>query len=314
MESLITPQRTKANPEVIVWPRVTVVSVNYKQPELTRKMLYSLLETSYPDLEIILVDNETDGVSIPAMEKDFPEVRFLYSESNLGFAGGNNIGFHAATGKYILMLNNDTEVDPGFLEPMVEMMELNKEIGIVSPKIFFYDEPDTLQFAGTTLIHPITSRGRKFGYGEKDTGQHDLPRETGYANGACMMVRKEALDRIGGEMYEDYFLYYEEHDMTERIRQAGYRIMFNPAGKIFHKISAATGKMSPLKAFYLHRNRWVFIKRNQKGITRWLAQAYYLLIATPKAWLKYAYQGDNQRRKAIEKATAQALKGDMSRW
>ena len=313
MQSLLHSQQPSFSASEPAWPRVSIVSVNYKQPELTRHMLLSLREVSYPDVEVIVVDNETDGHSLLPLEEEFPEVQFFYSEENLGFAGGNNLGFPHATGKYILMLNNDTEVDPGFLEPMVAMMEQNEEIGIVSPKIFFFDQPDTLQFAGTTPIHPITSRGRKFGFGEKDTGQHDLPRETGYANGACMMLRKAALDRVG-YMYEDYFLYYEEHDLTERIRQADYRVMFQPAGRIYHKISASTGRMSPLKAFYLHRNRLVFINRNHRGLTKRLAQAYFLLIATPRAWLRYALQGDADRRKAIARATRQALRGDMSRW
>ena len=171
----------------------------------------------------------------------------------------------------------------------------------------------TLQYAGTTPIHPITSRGRKFGYQELDRGQHNLPRETGYANGACMLVRRELLEELG-YLAEDYFLYYEEHDFTERVKQAGYRIMFQPKGKIYHKVSASTGALSPLKAFYLHRNRLVFILRTQRGLTRVLAVLYYLGVATSKAWLTHLLQGDHARRSAIQLATWRAIKGDMRRF
>ncbi|MEM9983478.1 MAG: glycosyltransferase family 2 protein [Bacteroidota bacterium] len=310
----IRPQTgTPSQAERVAWPLVSIVSVNYKQAGLTQAMLDSLREVSYPAVQTIVVDNESDGESVPKLAGEYPEAIFLYSPENLGFAGGNNLGFTRAEGKYVLLLNNDTEVDPGFLEPMVEMMEQRPEVGIVSPKIYFFDYPETLQYAGTTPIHPITSRGRKFGYRELDQGQHDLPRETGYANGACMLIRRELIEDLG-HMAEDYFLYYEEHDFTERIKQAGYQVMFQPKGKIYHKVSASTGALSPLKAFYLHRNRLVFILRTQKGLTRVLAVLYYLGVATSKAWLTYLLQGDQARRKAIQLATWRALKGDMRRF
>jgi hypothetical protein len=276
-------------------------------------MLNSLREASYPDLEVIVVDNGSGLKGTQELEPLYPEVHFLSSLANLGFAGGNNLAFPHATGEYVLLLNNDTEVAPDFLEPMVQMMEEDPRIGIVSPKLFFFDRPDTLQYAGTTAIHPITSRGRKFGHGEVDHGQYDQPRPTGYANGACMLIRRKLLEQVG-YLREDYFLYYEEHDLTARVRQAGFHVMFQPAGRIYHKVSASTGALSPLKAFYLHRNRLVFLQRTQRGMTKSLAVLYYLLIASPKAWLSYLLQGHHERRRAIELAVWRGLTGDMRRW
>ena len=299
-----------AAPEA-AWPRVTIVSVNYRQPTLTGLMLLSLQQATYPDLEIIVVDNGSGAQGVQHLEAEFPAVQFLYSADNLGFAGGNNLAFPHATGDYVLLLNNDTEVPPDFLQPMVRMMEADRRIGVVSPKLYFYDQPDTLQYAGTTRIHPITSRGRKFGHGEVDQGQHDQVRETGYANGACLLIRRKLLEQAG-YLREDYFLYYEEHDLTERVRQAGFRIMYQPESHIYHKVSASTGALSPLKAFYLHRNRLVFIRRTQRGLTKGLALLYYLLVATPKAWLGALRHPE--RRKAIERAVWQGIKGEMSRF
>lgn len=283
------------------FPLVSIVTVNFNQPELTALMLDSLRQVTYPNLEVFVVDNGSSKGDIRQIQPDYPEATFLISDTNLGFAGGNNLAFPYTKGQYVLLLNNDTEVDPGFLEPMVSLMEADETVGVVSPKIYFYDEPNRLQYAGTTSIHPITSRGSKFGYREIDQGQHDQLKETGYPNGACMLVRGDLLQRFG-YLYEHYFLYYEEHDWAFRVNRAGYRLLFQPASAIRHKVSASTGRLSPLKAYYLHRNRWLFIRRNRKGWTRLLATLYFLGFATPKTWLSYVLQGDWQRVKAIHKA------------
>ncbi|GAB4424783.1 MAG: glycosyltransferase family 2 protein [Bacteroidia bacterium] len=288
-----------------MWPLVSIVSVNFNQPELTGLMLASLRQVSYPHIEVIVVDNGSTQGDIRQLKQQFPEITLLISPDNLGFAGGNNLAFPHCRGKYILLLNNDTEVDPGFLEPMVSLMEQEMDVGAVSPKLYFYDRPDTLQYAGTTNMHPITQRGRKYGYGEQDTGQHDRLHETGYANGACMLIRDSLLHEVG-YLYAPFFLYYEEHDLCARIRRAGYRIMFQPQSRIWHKVSASTGALSPLKTHYLHRNRLVYLRRNQQGLVRVLAEAYYWLVATPRQL--WAQRRSPVHRRAIWQALAWNLR------
>lgn len=267
-------------------PLVSIVTVNYQQTLLTELMLRSLQRISYPSVEIFVVDNGSGDQSIQQILSEFPEVKLIMSPRNLGFAGGNNLAFPHCRGSYILLLNNDTEVDPGFLEPLVESLEKNPTIGIVSPKIFFFDEPDRLQFAGASQMHPITLRGRKFGFRERDKACYNQEQEIGFPNGACMMFRRSILSEIG-YLYEPFFLYYEEHDWVERARRTGHRILFQPASRIWHKVSASTGAESPLKAHYLHRNRLVFIRRNRTGIIGVLARGYFWLIATPRTLWKY---------------------------
>ena len=267
-------------------PLVSIVSVNFNQPELTRIMMQSLQDMNYPNWELLLVDNGSSKGDIRPLKTEFPDTHLFINPDNLGFAGGNNLAFPHCKGKYVLMLNNDTEVDPEFLFPLVQLMEEHPDVGVVSPKLFYYDNPNILQFAGTTPMHPITMRGSKIGNGKKDDGSFDQIRETGFANGACMLIRKELLNELG-YMYEPYFLYYEEHDLCSRIERAGYRIMFHPGSRIWHKVSASTGALSPLKTHYLHRNRLVYLKRNRSGMTKVLALAYYWLVATPKEVLKH---------------------------
>jgi|TARA_R110000737_G_scaffold322230_1_gene334519 GT2 family glycosyltransferase len=269
-------------------PMVSIISVNYDQPEVTCEMLESLRHVTYPNFETLIVDNGSPTTSPDIIKEKYPEVQLIISEKNLGFAGGNNIALKQAKGEYVLLLNNDTEVRPNFLDSLVELMESNKKIGIVSSKILYFYEDNIIQYAGTSPINPITSRGRHYGNKEIDNGQFDKVTETFYPHGACMMVRKSVLEELG-LLYEGYFLYYEEYDFTERVRQAGYKIYFQPNSSILHKESISTGKNSTLKTYYMNRNRLLFLRRNVEGITFYLAMTYFFLISFPKNTIKYLF-------------------------
>ncbi len=277
-------------------PLVSIVSVNYKQTEMTELMLRSLRKISYQQVEVFVVDNGSEDESILRIKEEFPEVHLIMSPDNLGFAGGNNLAFPYCRGEYILMLNNDTEVDPGFLEPLVQTLEQRPDVGIVSPKLFFFDHPDLIQFAGATNMHPITLRGRKFGYKKKDDGAYDTEKEIGFPNGACMLFRASLFEEIG-YMYEPFFLYYEEHDWVDHARRAGHKIMFQPQSRIWHKVSASTGADSPLRAHYIHRNRLVFIRRNRSGLIGLLARLYFWAVVTPKTL--WTYRSSKEHRQAV---------------
>lgn len=271
-------------------PLVSIVTINFNGTDVTRALLHSLRLCTYPNIEIIVVDN---GSRKPCAElaDEFPEIVYLNTGANLGFAGGNNRGIEAATGDYIFMLNNDTEVDPGFLEPLVERMEANPEIGVISPKILYFDQPDVIQFAGFGPIHPITGRGFSVGYLEKDEGQHNKAMLTSRAHGAAMMMPRKAINKVG-LMAELFFLYYEEMDYCERFKRKGYQIWYEPASRIWHKESMATGKGSTLKTYYYSRNRLLYLRRNTFGMQKILMYFYYLLIAVPKNLLGFVLKGD----------------------
>tara|TARA_B100000809_G_C15134808_1_gene530097 strand:+ start:1161 stop:2072 length:912 start_codon:yes stop_codon:yes gene_type:complete len=273
-------------------PMVSIVSINYDQPVVTCEMLDSLRKVTYPNFETIIVENGSPTKKPDQIRDNYPEAKLIISKENLGFAGGNNIGLKEVKGDYILLLNNDTEVPADFLDSMVDLMESNAEIGIVSPKIYYFHEKNVLQYAGTSPIDPITSRGRHYGNKEVDTGQFDEVTETYYPHGACMMFRKSILEELG-LLYEGYFLYYEEYDFTERVRKAGYKIYFQPNSYILHKESISTGKNSPLKTYYLNRNRLLFLRRNVEGLTFYLAMAYFFIISFPKNTLKYLFNKEH---------------------
>jgi hypothetical protein len=248
-----------------------------------------------------VVDNASENDPVDSLIPLFPDVVFLKSTTNLGFAGGNNLGVKAAKGDYLLFLNNDTEVDPRFLEPLVTRLQSDTRIGMVSPKIRFHHTPDTIQYAGYTPLNQITLRQHLIGYREKDTGQYDISRPTFSIHGAAMMVPRSVILEVG-LMAEIYFLYYEEHDWAERVKNAGYSVFYEAASLVMHKESISTGIDSPLKVFYINRNRLVFARRNCKGFRKALAVLYLSLIAFPKAVLSYLIKGKFDLAKCVWRA------------
>ncbi len=266
-------------------PFVSVVTINYNQSAVTCEFLSSFAKITYPHTEIFVVDNASPNDTPDVIKKKHPSIHLIKTEKNLGFAGGNNAALPYCKGKYVLFINNDTEVDKGFLEPLVEVLESNSKIAMVSPKIHYFYTPHTLQFGGFTPINPITIRNFALGFGEKDTGQYDVTCETGSIFGAAMLVSMQVVEKVG-MMTEVFFLYYEEHDWAEHIKKAGYKIYYQGKSLVYHKESISTIKDSPFQIFYLHRGRILYARRNNKGINKLLSLCYLYLISAPKISLE----------------------------
>jgi GT2 family glycosyltransferase len=248
-------------------PTVSIITVNYKQVEVTCDLLDSIRRLPCRTIfEVIVVDNGAIEDRADRFHKHLPEAVVLTSKDNLGFAGGNNLGIQMARGEFLFFVNNDTVFTANLLDVLVEKMVTNPKIGAVSPKIRYFNTPQYIQYAGFTEVNPLTGRNDTIGKNERDEGQYDTARPTAYAHGAAMMVRREVVDKVG-LMPENYFLYYEELDWCAQIRRAGFEIWYAPEGLIFHKESATVGKASPLKTYYLTRNRILFMRRNQ---SRWV--------------------------------------------
>lgn len=283
-----------------MYPPVTIVTINYNQVLVTCALLDSLRKLTYPNVEVVVVDNHSAEDPRPWIGEKYPEVKLLVSEENLGFAGGNNLGIRASTGKYVLFLNNDTEVDPGFLEPLVALFESNPMAGIASCKILYFNSGDTIQYAGSTRIDPFTGRSKRIGYLEKDNGQHNQLRETDLAHGAAMMVPRRVIDQVG-MMPEFFFLYYEEVDWCESIKRAGYKVYFVPDSRVYHKESMSIGKGSTLKTYYMTRNRLLYMRRNTTGFRKLTWIFFFLFFTLPKNTLVFTLRRDLEHVKAFWK-------------
>ena len=273
------------------FPLVSIITVNFNHVETTMDLIESLSNITYPNIEIIVVDNASEKESPQIIKEKYPRIVLIESILNYGFAGGNNLGIMRAQGEYILLLNNDTVVEPDFLEPLVKKFQSNPKIGAISPKIRYFYKKDTFQYAGYTEINNWTIRNKTIGENEKDIGQYNEDRETAYTHGAAMMIPMEVIKKVGMMSYE-FFLYYEEADWCLRIRKIGYKIMFVHNSIIYHKVSVTTGKNSVLKTHYLTRNRIIFMRRNIHGFKFFVAILYQLFIAIGKNGIIYLLKGD----------------------
>lgn len=257
-------------------PRLSIVSVNYNTTADTIAFIESCRLSDYSHFEIVIVDNAS---SPPFPEIEGRDLTIIRSPVNLGFAGGNNLGIDAATGDYIFFLNSDTLVTKDLFSKIVDFLRETPDAGAVTPKILYADGV-TIQFAGSGSISTLTGRGRRIGRNESDAGQYDTVYQTELVHGAAFAVPRKVISEVG-KMPQEFFLYYEEHDWAEQIKRAGYKLYYNGKASIIHKESKSVGGSSPLKTYYMARNRILFIKRNSQGIARWVSLAFVTFISLP---------------------------------
>ena len=280
---------------------LSIITVNYNGLNDTCALIDSIPFNE--DMEVIVVDNGSSNNEAIIIQDRYPSIKVVRSNNNLGFAGGNNLGITVAKGKYLYLVNNDTVFKDFNPQVLINRLESSPKIGMVCPKIRFAWDNNPIQYAGYTPLSPITIRNKAIGYGEEDKGQYDLPHQTPYAHGAAMMLKKEVIDKVG-LMPECYFLYYEELDWSMMITRAGYEIWYEPDSTIYHKESQSTGQNSPLRTYYITRNRLLLVKRNFIGIKKYLAYAYLQMIVITRDILRYMLKG----RIDLLKATTKGLR------
>ena len=249
-------------------------------------------------MEVIVVDNASKEDEATIISKHYPHVKVIRSNQNLGFAGGNNLGIQEAKGDYIFLINNDTYFKEFNLEPLIKRLEASEKIGVVCPKIRFAWGCNPIQFTGYTPLSPITLRNKAIGFGEDDQGQYETAHPTPYAHGAAMLIKREAIEETG-LMPECFFLYYEEIDWSMMFTRAGFEIWYDPSCTVYHKESQTTGQHSPLRTYYITRNRLLLVKRNYKGINKYLSYIYLIGIVGMRDILKYTSKRQKNLRKAV---------------
>ena len=232
-------------------PRVEIIILNYNGRDDTVECLESLSKVTYGNFHVTIVDNgSTDNLG-PVVRDKFSRVRYIYSPENLRFAGGNNLAMRTALKEgydYVLLLNNDTVVEPGFLDKMVEAGESSDAIGLVGAKMYYYDPPDVIWFAGGKMDVRF-ARMRHLGIGRKDDGSYDRPGDMTFLNGACLLIKSAVLKHVG-MLDEDYYLYGEDQDYCFRALAKGWRLYFQPGAKIRHKVSRSTPTFRKLRFRY----------------------------------------------------------------
>ena len=239
--------------------KVAIVILNFKLKDQTIKCINSVKKSSYKNLDIIIVDNNS-GDGIGEDLKKISGINFIQNTENLGYTGGNNIGIKMALknrADWVFILNPDTTIEQNTITNLLNSSQQDR-IGIICPKIYF-SESKKIWYAGG-IFDMQNVLGRHRGIDEVDIGQYDNVTETDYATGAAMFIKKEVFDKIG--LFDSrYFLYYEDADFSMRTKHAGFKILYNPAAIIFHKNAQTTGLGSPLQDYYITRNRLLFASK-----------------------------------------------------
>ena len=295
---------------------LSIITINYNGVKDTCELIDTLpLEDE--SVEVIVVDNASKEDEATIIEQRYSQVKVIRSPKNLGFAGGNNLGIKSAHGKYLFFINNDVVLHTSDIRhqtsfrPLIDRLESSKKVGMVCPKICFAWGNNPIQFAGYTPLSKITMRNHAIGCGESDHGQYDTAHLTPYAHGAAMMVKREAIEKAGA-MPECYFLYYEELDWSMMIRRAGYDIWYEPDMTVYHKESQTTGQQSPLRTYYITRNRLLFIKRNNPNASRYLSYLYLICLVAGKDLLKYTLKCRFDLVKAVSRGICDFINSQFS--
>ena len=249
------------------FPKVSIIIVNYNGIDDTLECLNSLKSLSYPNCEVIIVDNASRDASsaLNKIYNDFPNVKIISLGQNLGFAGGNNVGIDYALkqqkAECILLLNNDTVVAPDFLKKMIEAGELDEKMGIVGAKIYYHSDRKRIWCNGGHFSW--TDGGKHEEYNRLDANPNDAKiKPTKFITGCVMLIKAETILNIG-LMDESFFMYYEDIDWSLRAKKAGYNIAVATSAHIWHKVSRSAAEMGEPKRHYYHiRNALLLAKKH----------------------------------------------------
>ena len=228
-------------------PAASLVLLNWNGGEDTICSLRSLARSLPPSCRVLVVDNHSTDGSVERIRKEFPQAELLLLPANLGYAGGNNAGFRRVQdmgAEYVIFLNNDTVVDTDFCTPLLETLQQDPRVGIAVPKIFYFDRPDILWYAGGE-VSLVTGLIRHLGLRKADAPEFDRAGPTGYATGCCLAMRCRDFQKAGG-FDESFRMYAEDVDLSLRIRSMGMSIAYVPSSKVWHKVSASLPQ-SPLR-------------------------------------------------------------------
>lgn len=282
------------------FPRVLVIVLCYNGIDLTRDCLRSLRGVTWPATDVLVVDNLSQDNTPSIVRAEFPEVQTLENGANLGYADGNNAGLRHALDQgydYALLLNNDTVVAPDFISMLVKACEADAKIGVAGPKVRYFD-PENVIYSAGGRIDWTRGTSEMIGLNVPDRGQFDAQCAVDFVSGCALLVRCAAM-RDAGLLDGRFGMYYEETEWCVRIHRHGWKVMCVPASMIWHKIEPARQSESPRIAYYMTRNRLLFLRLTHAPATAWLSAA---LAQDGRTWLSYAIKPKWRMMKAGQRA------------
>lgn len=249
---------------------VSIIIPHYNGISFIDECLKSIMNSTYKQREVLVVDNGSTDGSQAFIKKKYPEVKIVQSKKNLGYAGGCTYGYIRSQGEFIVFLNNDTTVDKRWLEPLIKAAK-RKEVAICQPKVLAMRQPTRFEYAGAAGGYMdrwgyVFCRGRVFDICEEDKGQYDQEAEIFWASGVCLFTKRSILQEIGS--FDPYlFMYYEEEDLCWRAHLRNYKVLFIPKAKIYHYGEKTARKYPFKKYYYFHRNHTILLIKNYSGIS-----------------------------------------------
>jgi len=289
-------------------PKVSIIILNWNQREKTLQCLKSLKKISYSPFEIIIIDNGSTDDSVSAIKNEYPDAYIIENKRNLGVAGGRNLGIEYVQKKstdYMLFLDNDTTVHRHFISEMVKVGEGDKNIGILTGKIYFSSQPDKIWCAGGTLSLYRCHFGL-IGYDKIDRGQYDKLKEVDHVTGCCLMVKNEVVDKIG-ILDQNFVPYYcEDTDFCLRAKKKGYKIMYVPKSKLWHHIIKKTSVSE--KYWYLKGRNLMLFMRKHACIHHWIVFFFFFIFSSLKILYKETRAGNVKQFFTMVKGTLTAFK------
>ncbi len=292
-------------------PKVSIVILNWNGQKFLQQFLPFVLSTSYSNFEVIVADNGSTDQSVTFLQVNYPAIRLICFKENHGFARGYNLALREVTADYYVLLNSDVEVQPGWLQPMVDLLENNSSIAACQPKILAYNNKKIFEYAGAaggwldTYGYPF-AKGRVFDICEEDRGQYDLSEPVFWASGASLFIRSAVFHEMKG--FDDYFFaHQEEIDLCWRIQLAGYNIYSCPGSVVYHVGGGTLPRGNSLKTYLNFRNNKIMLSKNLPWNKKlWVMPARYLLDGI-SAW-KGLLSGDGGYFIAILRAQLAFIK------
>ena len=299
--------------------KVAVVILNYNGRKFLEQFLPNVIASCDHTLaEVIVADNASTDDSVAFMRERFPQVRLIENGSNGGFSTGYNLALRQIEAQYYVLLNSDIEVAPGWIEPVVALMDSDTQIAACQPKILSYYRKDEFEYAGASggfidkYGYPFC-RGRVFQYLEKDENQYDSPMEVFWATGACMFVRADLYHRLGG-LDDSFFAHMEEIDLCWRLKNAGYKVFCCPQSVVYHIGGGTLPKNSPRKTYLNFRNNLSLLVKNlpkqrvhrtilYRILLDWVAAFKFLAEGCPKDF-KMVFKAHRDFYKRLESLRA----------
>jgi GT2 family glycosyltransferase len=267
-----------------VLPSVAVVILNWNGRSFLEKFLPSVCRSTYGNLQLVLADNASTDDSVAFVAEHYPQIRIIQNPRNDGFAGGYNDALQHVQADIYVLLNQDVEVEPGWIEPVVALMQQDTKIAACQPKMRAYKDPDEFEYAGAAggwmdILGYTFCRGRILYTTEKDNGQYDDVKDIFWATGAALFIRSACYHQVGG-FDRDFFAHMEEVDLCWRLQRAGYRICYCPDSRVFHVGGGSLPQGNPRKLYLNFRNNLMMLWKNLHSEDRWivLVQRFFLDI------------------------------------